>query len=45
MCILIALDKIGLLIFEILPMLIDYRILGMGNPVEIAGGDINRQNK
>ena len=35
MCILIGLVKIGLLI---LPMLIDYRILWIGNTVEMVGG-------
>ena len=29
------------LIFEMLPMLIDYRILWLGNTVEMAGSDIN----
>ena len=29
------------LIFEILPRLVDCRILGMGNTVEMTGGDIN----
>ena len=29
------------LIFKILPMLMEYRILLMGNTVEMAGGDIN----
>ena len=37
-CILIGLVKIWLLIFEILPMLIDYGILQMGINVEMAGG-------
>ena len=36
--ILIGLVKIGLLIFEILSMQIDYRILWMGNTVEMVGG-------
>ena len=31
----------GLLIFKILPMLIEHRILRMGNTVEMAGGDID----
>ena len=30
----------GLLMFEILPMLIEYIILWMRNTVEMAGGDI-----
>ena len=33
--------KIRLLIFEILPMLVDCRILCVENIVEMAGGDIN----
>ena len=44
MCILIGLVKIGLLIFEILPMLIDYRILWKANTVGMAGGDIYALN-
>ena len=35
--------KKGLLIFEILPMLVDYRILCVENAVEMAGGDINAE--
>ena len=31
-------DILKFLIFEILPMLIDYRILWWGNTVEMAGG-------
>ena len=39
---LIGLVKMGFLVFEILPMLIEYRILQMGNTVKMTGGDINR---
>ena len=40
-CILIGLVKMGLLMFKILPMLIEYSIMWMRrNTVEMAGGDI-----
>ena len=45
MVISIGLVKMGLLIFEILPMVIEYRILPMGNTVEMAGGDIDIENR
>ena len=45
MYVLIGLVKIGVLIFEILLMLIDYRIIRVWNTVEMAGGgDIYRQS-
>ena len=37
----IGLVKMGLLPFEILPMLSEYRILEMGNTVEMAGGTLH----
>ena len=43
MCVLIGLDKIVLSIFVIIPMIIDYLIMQMGNTLKMAEGDINEQ--